>query len=853
MLRYALTNLLRHIWRTLATVLGIGVGVAAILGTITVGHNIEHNLSAAFSKAAGQAGLVVTPGGGIRGELRVARAEAAIARSPASTQILRVVPTLQDYAVLANRAAGYHRPIVPGLKGGFLLYGEPALRASRQLSLEAGKLPAGGSGGIAITQHFARSAQLGVGRTLYFVTALGQMRFQVTGILRNTLGVAELNAGQVGVTDLRSLQRATALAGRASYLSLILKPGTNAAALRRELQRSLPRRYAVVYPAVLGNVSNGLLQTLQSGLEVLAATLMALAGFLAYNTFAAAVVERSREFALLRTLGFTKRQLIVTSVVEALCVSLVGVAVGIGLGALLASAITDFNSLLLRLPVAGLSLPWPKIALAGAIGTLTALAAASGPARAAARVTPLEASRQAYSAGEGGRWPLGLLLLALGLALSFAPWSGQVAMVGATASMTSVFLGVALVTPSLIRPVGRALLPLIGPAFRAAARIGLSSAERSRGRNAVAISAVALGIALVLGVGGMVSGINSSVAQWVHVTVAGDMFVAAAVPFPKHFQKLVEQKVPAIVQTTPISVRMVRFKPPGQPSRVATVIFSGISHYDPSKGGNGRFEFIQGNLAGSLPGLYSGHGVMISQTISDRFGLGVGDSVQLRSEKGWTSFHVVGVDVDYSSAGESFVLSIHDLGLFGGGRPGLYILSLHPGSKAAAIRAADAALKKAFPKLYLNISYTRAYRRQILTVTQRFFTSTDSLLLLAILVASLGVANTLGMNLSERMHEMAVLRAIGLTKGGLLASIVAEGILIVVLGSFLGLLAGLALSHAVTTAANSLTGYRVEPVYPLLLFAGAAISSPLIGLLASLLPARRALAQSPALAIRRSE
>ncbi|HEX7022374.1 MAG TPA: ABC transporter permease, partial [Trueperaceae bacterium] len=154
-------------------------------------------------------------------------------------------------------------------------------------------------------------------------------------------------------------------------------------------------------------------------------------------------------------------------------------------------------------------------------------------------------------------------------------------------------------------------------------------------------------------------------------------------------------------------------------------------------------------------------------------------------------------------------------------------------------------LTAAYPNLYLDVTLNQDYRQRILDLTQRTFRSTDGLLVLAILIAALGVANTLGMNLSSRRHEIAVLRALGLSRRGVATMVGAEGIVIVVVGAVLGVVAGLLLSHVITAGASALTGYRLSPQYPWRLIGLALLSSPLVGLLASLFPARRAARLSP--------
>jgi len=126
-------------------------------------------------------------------------------------------------------------------------------------------------------------------------------------------------------------------------------------------------------------------------------------------------------------------------------------------------------------------------------------------------------------------------------------------------------------------------------------------------------------------------------------------------------------------------------------------------------------------------------------------------------------------------------------------------------------------------------------------------------LVLAALIAALGVANTLGMNLSRRAHEVAVLRTVGLRRAGVRSLVLAEGMVVLSLGAVLGVAFGLLLADVITAGARALTGYPIQAVVPWRILIAAALLTPLLGLLASWLPARRAANLAPRAALGASE
>jgi putative ABC transport system permease protein len=196
------------------------------------------------------------------------------------------------------------------------------------------------------------------------------------------------------------------------------------------------------------------------------------------------------------------------------------------------------------------------------------------------------------------------------------------------------------------------------------------------------------------------------------------------------------------------------------------------------------------------------------------------------------------------------VASIHDLPRFGGGNPDLYVLTVLPGHAPATVREA---LVAAFPDTPLDVTLNADYRAAILALIQQTFTTTNMLLVLAALIAALGVANTLGMNLSRRAFEIAVLRTLGLRQRDVRALVMAEGMVVLTLGAALGVGFGLLLAGVITAGAEALTGYVIAPAIPWRLLLAAALLTPALGLLASLLPAQRAARLAPRLALGAAE
>lgn len=848
--RLALRNLLRHRWRTFATVLGVGLGIAAVLATLSVGANVEANLRATLQAAAGPADLLITPGATGRAVFEHAEVLTALRAESAVAWAVPILVTRSEPA--RDPTSTGVGSLLPGVDTGFQLSGRLTEHPQTlPIRLSEGRLPRQGADEVVMGTDFARVRQLTLGEQVGFSTASGVAVFTLVGFIDDGYALGSTNGGRIGVTHFTDLQRVTSFQNRASHIELALHAGLDPVTVRDTLQVQIGDALTVTYPAAAGDAASGIVQTLQAGLLILAATLLALGGFMAYNTFMAGVVERTREYALLRTICMRRRDVLQLALWEAAWVSIAGVALGLLLGMALSWLLTTMNSGVVGYEARVLVVPWSSVLLASGVGVVVALFAGSLPARSASRTSPLTALRSVEPTPSGRQRWVGWLLVIAGVALTQLPWSGYPALFGAALSLVVFFVGVAMAADSLIGPATRLLGPLLRKLFGPSGSIGAGFTVRNSARNGVAIGSVIVGAGLIVAVGAMIEGINDSVSDWLDTTIVGDLFVTSAARFPSDFEPRALQ-VAGIDQVSGIGLRAVRFEPQGaRQARTVAVVLVDPERFEPTRG-FGRLQYISG-MGDDQRGyqtLAAGGQVLAANTIVDRFGVGVGDSVRLRTDRGFEAFEIGAVVVDFTGGGETFLASLADLERFGGGSPDLFVMTVLPGEDPAVVRER---LVAAFPELLLDTTLNTTYRGQIEALIQSSFATTNSLLLLAAIIAALGVTNTLGMNLSQRAHEVAVLRTLGMRRQAVAKLVVAEGMVVLTLGGVLGLAFGLLLADVVTAGAEALTGYQLRARIPWdsLLWAGVFI--PLLGLLASYLPARRASRLPPRAALGASE
>jgi putative ABC transport system permease protein len=830
----------------LATIIGVALGIAAVLATLSVGDNVRNNVAETLEAAAGKADLLITPGAQGRYYFNIADFFDKVQATPG---VAKVYPVLNERAEPIRDVQAASDSVIPGVDSGFQLSGRVTdVPADLPVQLLEGSLPAPGSNGIVVASGFARGRNITVGETLEFAYGRKNLVFEVTGLMDDSFGYASTNGGRVGVVNIKDLEVQIKQEGRASFLEVLLDDDAVLEDVQTTLQDIVGDTFTVTLPASSGSAALGIVDTLEAGLRILAVTLLALGAFMAYNTFSAAIVERTREYALLRTICLTKAQIRNLALAEAFLLSILGVVVGLLLGILLAYLIVRLNAAALGFEFRTLIIPGYSVAVSCLVGVVISLVAGFLPATAASNTPPVVASRQSTEAG-GIKYPhLGWLFIAIGIGAALFPWVKIWSLLGALLAMTFLFLGILFVTPFLLKPTLVVLTPLLTAIFGLPGKLGADFARRNAVRNGVAIGTVVIGVALTVGVGSMVAGINRAISEWVETTLLGDLFVTSPVNFPANFETDSQRAVPELAQVSGVGVRIVRFEPENQEKgRSVALVLADAERFNPVTG-FGKFQYIegQGTNEEGYEALKKGGYVLAANTIRDRFGVNKGDTVRLRTNDGFKDFEVAGIIVDFTGGGETFVASLDDADLFGGGQPDLFVMTVKPGADSSAARDK---LIAAFPELYLDVTLNASYRERILSLSKRSFVTTNGLLGLAIFISALGVANTLGMNLVNRHHDIAVLRTLGLTRRKIGRVIISEGIVVAVLGTILGLGCGLLLSQVITAGANALTGFVITPVFPPRLILLSLLASPVLGIVASYFPARRASKLSPVAAL----
>jgi putative ABC transport system permease protein len=689
---------------------------------------------------------------------------------------------------------------------------------------------------IAIDAALAETAGLAVGDRVGVLTLQPRQDFTLVGIFgfsggRDSLGGVQL----VAFTNEVAQQLMLGEPDVWSAIEVKAAEGVAPEALRDDIAAALGDGYQVRTGAEAAAEQAA---ELKDGLAFFNNILLGFAGvalfvgvFLILNTFSIVVAQRVRELALTRALGASRRQLVTSVLVEALVIGLVasalGLAAGIGVGALLAVLAAQFSSL----PLASLGVPASALVAAPVVGVVVTLVAAVLPAARASRVPPVAAMQQVAT----GDRPLtrlsvaGALVLAvggmlLGLGLTDNAGGNQLwlILVGVVAS----FVGVALLTPLVARPVASVLGRLF--AWSVPGKLGRLNAGRHPRRTAITAAALMVGVALVTGVGVILDSAKDSISRLAEGTISAELIIAGEQTSnrPPSFDPGV---LPRVADLPGVDTVAGVYRELALVEGRQTLLTAGSDL--PS------LSAVMGMTAtaGSLDTLAPNQVVVDSNAAEDR-GLAVGDRLEIQLSRGEArSYELVGV-YEWSTLYNGLILPERAAAEFAVPHPTMGFVRLADGAAADQVQVEVARLLADSPEV--TVTDRSAFIEQQAGQLDFILTMIRILLALAILIAVLGVVNTLALSVLERTRELGLLRAVGLGRGATMRMITVEAVVISVFGALLGVAVGTGLGAAVVTSLREIGMTRL--VVPWSDLGAYLVLAGLVGVVAAVLPAIRA-------------
>lgn len=823
----ALRNLFARKLRTLLTLGGIVLGVAVVLAINITNDSTLDSVRTVFNEASGRANLVITDSSAVPedfapGVLRqVERTPGVLAAAPSVNRTTLTVQQAAEWglALSVAGAAGANDLLVMGV--------QPDVdRTVRDyVIVEGAWLPQKERRAYQalLVKDFADSEGYRLGDDLDILVGDNREEtLEIVGFIAKQ-GPGLQNDGAVAVVPLDTAQRLFELGGNIDQIDVILEQqlAENATALaraRQSLQQKLGSDFAVQYPASRGDVVAKQLQSYQLGLNFFSAVALFVGAFLIYNTFTMTVVERTREIGMLRTLGMLRRQIAGLVLTEALLLGMLGSGLGVGFGLLLARGLMRSVRIISGSDPVAMAVPADGLLLSLLVGLGVTLVSAVLPARRASKISPMEALRITAKPpqpllGEAG-WLVGALLAAISLTTIYLiPIPEAIKAYVGFASIFILLLGATLIVPATVNGLERTVRPLITRVYRGEGRLGASNVRRAKARTALTVAALMIGIAMIIGIQSMTRSFESEIDHWVQTALGGDLYVRSPLPLREEFgTRLLAE--PEVAAASPITFYRTRRVPPdGDPDKFDRILWVGIDPETYPLVGSYVFANPETRQAEVMARLAQGGAVIISTTLADRYGIGAGDVITLETRRGYQDFEVAAVVVEFSSQGFTIQGSRADVERFFGRRKvDQFILRVKPGVDVPA--TAKKLAERHGTRNHIVVETTEDFRRRVNDVTRQSFALFDVLGLIGVIIAGLGVINTLLMNVFERQREIGGLRSLGMTRRQVARMILAESGTMGFIGGVYGILFGLVLSNIFIKGIEGVAGYTLTYYFP---------------------------------------
>jgi putative ABC transport system permease protein len=537
--------------------------------------------------------------------------------------------------------------------------------------------------------------------------------------------------------------------------------------LEARLGKLLKGKAEIGKPKRRSQEAQRILSGFKLGLQLASFVAIFVGAFIIYNALAIAVAQRRREVGILRALGTRRSQILLLFLGEGVLMGVIGSTLGLALGILLAHSVLEMvggtvTAVFMAVKPAGLTLTKAQVVLGMSIGVGTAFVAALFPAWRAASIEPAVAMRKSSDlvgiapASTARSLKVGFSMLLVAALVAGVAHAMRSYLLGYGVSLI-VALAAAFLSPAIGRFVGLLARRSLAR-FGIAVRLGADAFDRNTGRSAVAIAALGMALANVVNAGVFVESMKHSTLNWFERSVRADVFVFAGTsvqarndhPLPPEVGEAMA-RLPGVAFVD--GFRMVRQRYEGQPIYV-------ISHELDGYRKHAEFPVVAGDVDSAIEQMSKGTAVAASESFAHEFKVGVGDSVTLMTPTGPHTFRVALVYVDYNT----------DLGVlctttevyrrvWRDSLVDSYGIYLAKGGTAKVVR--DAVVRDWSSRFRLMVVGNIEYKRDLLALIDRTFVLTKATELVAIIVAILGIVNTLLVSVIDRRMELGSLRAIG--------------------------------------------------------------------------------------------
>jgi putative ABC transport system permease protein len=707
----------------------------------------------------------------------------------------------------------------------------------------AGREP-GQRGEVLVNRKLAEDEHLVLGQRVGVTTRTGIKQARLVGIA-DYGNVSSIGGATLIVATMADVQGWYGLEGKVSRAVASAAPGVTPAELAARLRRALPRTLEIKTGAQTAaddakQANDSIGSFLTPALLAFSGAALLVGAFIIFNTFSISVAQRRREFALMRSIGATRRQVLFAVAAEALVLgvsaSLLGLLCGLGfargLGAL-------FDAAGWGIPRGGMHLAARTVVVGLTVGIGVTLVAALVPAVRATRVPPVAAMREETLSDapptSRRRQVLTGLVAAAGLALLLqglvggGPASSRISAMGLGSLL--VFVGVALSARYLVRPLAAVVGWPLQRLGHATGELARDNATRNPARTAVTAAALMVGLALVVFVSVFAAGLKDSINGAIADRAKADLVVTSdtVAPLSRAAGPLID-RLPTVVATAPQYLDQVQVN--GRKSNAVTDQLAGI---DPlTLRDVYRFHWLHGSDA-DLQRVV-GTSVLVEEQFAKAHGIAVGDRFRVTGPTGRRATLTAIAEYRDPQLMQGLMADVAEFRALSSLRdPMSYFVTLAAGTDvAAAQRQVKAALAQ-FPsaKVRTSAQYSDYIGAQLDQIVYLLY----ALLAMSIVISMFGIANSLFLSIHERTRELGMLRAIGATAAQVRRMIRYESVITSLIGGVLGTGVGILFAWLTTFAVKDLgVGFSL-PVGQLVIFLLLAV---VVGVLGAVAPARRA-------------
>ncbi len=827
MWRVTIKGLLAHKLRLALTAIAIVLGVTFISGTYILTDTLHSTFTGLVSNIYQNIDFQV------RGVAQFSDSGAGATRNPIPESILPAVQRVPGVEAAAGSVGGYAQFISRDGKaisnGGAPTIGlsfDPDQRLS-ELHLVSGTAPTTPTdvvmdAGTAQKYHFAVGNQVRV--------LLPEPKtFTISGIAR--FGSANNLAGAtLAAFDLPTAQSLLRENGQFDTISVVSSPGADQSAVERGIRQVLPPGVEVVTGQTVVNEQttsiDKALGFFSTALLVFAFISLFVGAFTILNTFSIIVGQRTRELALLRIVGASRRQVFRSVLGEAAIVGFVSSLIGLGLGVLAAIGLEAIlRGFGISLPSGSPVFETRTVVVALAVGVGVTVVAAISPARRAVRIAPVAAISDQYDGREVSirrrvMWGAAVALLgALALAVGLAKPAIQLVGVGAI----GLFVGVAMLAPSVARPLSSVLGRPLAAVLGVAGKLGRENSMRSPRRTAQTASALMVGLALVSAMAVFGASTSRSATSSVDNAISADLLITANSSSSGSFSNSVPKLVAAVPGVTAtVTGYGGQFEVRRSIENLIAVPTEGLA------------ETVILRLTAGNTGALAAGDLLIDSTTAKSDHLSVGDRVPVKfARTGAAQMRIGAIFKPNALIGSYLVGDAFFRSHFLNPLPGATLVKT---DGSAGVEQRVKAALAAFPTVQVQsrAEFEHAQTKQVNKLLGLIY----ALLGLAVIIALIGIVNTLMLSVFERTHEIGLLRAVGMRRRQIRAMIRSEAVILAVFGAIIGVVIGTGLGIALVASlhAQGITD-TVVPISTLVIFL---ILSAVLGLVAASWPARRA-------------